>query len=100
MITPDAPESIAPQIWETMGPKLEQVFTTGNATWSEDFLYVLNRNLPREEGISLFPTVHFGMMPGQSKGFFAHATKQRAGSSVTGDCGYFLTWAEQSRPSC
>jgi len=42
------------EIWETMGPMLEQVFTTGNATWSEDFLYVLNRNLPREEGYFTF----------------------------------------------
>ena len=42
------------EIWETMGPMLEHVFTTGEATWSEDFLYVLNRNLPREEGYFTF----------------------------------------------
>jgi signal transduction histidine kinase len=42
------------EIWETMAPMLEQVFTTGEATWSEDFLYVLNRNLPREEGYFTF----------------------------------------------
>jgi PAS domain S-box-containing protein len=42
------------EIWETMGPMLQHVFTTGNATWSEDFLYVLNRNLPREEGYFTF----------------------------------------------
>ena len=42
------------EIWETMGPMWEHVFTTGNATWSEDFLYVLNRNLPREEGYFTF----------------------------------------------
>src|SRR5262249_40400465 len=37
------------EIWPTMGPMWEGVFATGQATWSEDFLYVLNRNLPREE---------------------------------------------------
>jgi hypothetical protein len=42
------------EIWETMGPMLEHVFTTGDATWSEDFLYVLSRNLPREEGYFTF----------------------------------------------
>lgn len=42
------------EIWETMGPMLEHVFNTSNATWSEDFLYVLNRNLPREEGYFTF----------------------------------------------
>ncbi|HET9409938.1 MAG TPA: response regulator [Candidatus Sulfotelmatobacter sp.] len=38
------------EIWSTMGPMWEKVFLTGEATWAEDFLYVLNRNLPREEG--------------------------------------------------
>jgi hypothetical protein len=33
---------------------LDEVFRTGEATWSEDFLYVLNRNLPREEGYFTF----------------------------------------------
>jgi signal transduction histidine kinase len=42
------------EIWETMEPMLEHVLTTGEATWSEDFLYVLNRNLPREEGYFTF----------------------------------------------
>jgi len=42
------------EIWGTMAPMLEKVFTTGDATWSEDFLYVLNRNLPREEGYFTF----------------------------------------------
>ena len=38
------------EIWPTMWPMWEKVFATGEATWSEDFLYVLNRNLPQEEG--------------------------------------------------
>lgn len=33
---------------------LEGVFATGDATWSEDFLYVIDRNLPREEGYFTF----------------------------------------------
>src|SRR5262245_65482380 len=32
-----------------MGPMWEVVFATGEATWSEDFLYVIARQLPREE---------------------------------------------------
>jgi PAS domain S-box-containing protein len=42
------------EIWETIGPMLERVFATGEATWSEDLLLVLNRNLPREEGYFTF----------------------------------------------
>src|SRR5579872_3695284 len=42
------------EIWETIAPMLELVFTTGKATWSEDLLLVLNRNLPREEGYFTF----------------------------------------------
>jgi signal transduction histidine kinase/DNA-binding response OmpR family regulator/GAF domain-containing protein len=42
------------EIWETIAPMLELVFTTGDATWSEDLLLVLNRNLPREEGYFTF----------------------------------------------
>jgi two-component sensor histidine kinase len=37
------------EIMETMGPLWEQVMTTGEATWFEDFLYIMNRNLPHEE---------------------------------------------------
>jgi hypothetical protein len=37
-----------------MGPMLDTVFSTGEATWSEDFLYVLKRKLPREEGYFTF----------------------------------------------
>jgi hypothetical protein len=37
------------EIMETMGPLWEQVLATGEATWFEDFLYIMNRNLPREE---------------------------------------------------
>jgi len=37
------------EIWPTIGPMLEGVFASGEATWSEDLLLVLHRNLPREE---------------------------------------------------
>ena len=37
------------EIWSTVGPMLEGVFETGVATWSEDLLLVMERNLPREE---------------------------------------------------
>jgi signal transduction histidine kinase len=37
------------EIMDTMGPVWEQVLATGEATWCEDFLYIMNRNLPREE---------------------------------------------------
>jgi hypothetical protein len=42
------------EIWHIIEPMLEGVFATGDATWSEDFLYVLDRNLPREEGYFTF----------------------------------------------
>ncbi len=42
------------EIWETMGPLWDKVFRTGEATWSEDFLYVINRTLPQEEGYFTF----------------------------------------------
>jgi len=42
------------EIFHIVGPMLESVFATGEATWSEDFLFVLNRNLPREEGYFTF----------------------------------------------
>lgn len=42
------------EIMPTMGPMWEHVFETAEATWSEDFLYVLNRNLPHEEDYFTF----------------------------------------------
>lgn len=37
------------EIWSTVGPMLDGVFETAVATWSEDLLLVMNRNLPQEE---------------------------------------------------
>lgn len=36
------------EIWSTVGPMLDSVFETGVATWSEDLLLVMDRNIPRE----------------------------------------------------
>ena len=38
-----------PEIWDTIGPMLENVLRTGEATWSDDFLFFFNRKVPREE---------------------------------------------------
>src|SRR5581483_8721882 len=37
------------EIWPVIGPMLEGVYATGEATWSEDLLLSLDRNLPQEE---------------------------------------------------
>ena len=37
------------EIWSTVGPMLDGVFETAVATWSEDLLLVMNRNVPHEE---------------------------------------------------
>ena len=42
------------EIWHIIGPMLDSVFETFEATWSEDLLRVLNCNLPREEGYFRF----------------------------------------------
>ena len=42
------------EIWSTVGPMLESVFETGEATWSEDLLLVMERNIPREENYFTF----------------------------------------------
>jgi len=37
------------ELWDTIGPMLEGVRRTGAATWSDDFLCFIERDLPREE---------------------------------------------------
>src|SRR5918998_930144 len=37
------------EIWDPIGPMLESVLRTGQATWSDDFLFFFNRKVPREE---------------------------------------------------
>ena len=42
------------EIWDVIRPMFDYVFETGEATWSEDLLLVLDRNVPREEGYFTF----------------------------------------------
>jgi PAS domain S-box-containing protein len=42
------------EIWPIIGPMLDSVYQTGQATWSEDLLLVLSRNLPQEEAYFTF----------------------------------------------
>jgi signal transduction histidine kinase len=42
------------EIWSTVGPMLESVFETGEATWSEDLLLVMERNIAHEENYFTF----------------------------------------------
>src|SRR5215469_6094808 len=51
------------EIWDTMGPLWESVFDTGEATWSEGFLYVVDRNLRREEGYFTFSYSPLWLIP-------------------------------------
>ena len=53
-----------------MGPMWERVFATGEATWSEDFLYVINRTLPREEGYFTFSYAPIRDDTGKVNGIF------------------------------
>lgn len=38
-----------PEIWDEIGPMLQGVYATGEATWSRDRRFFFNRALPREE---------------------------------------------------
>jgi len=49
------------EIWPTIGPMLESVFETGQPTWSEDLLLVMDRHLPREE---TYFTFSYSAIPG------------------------------------
>ena len=42
------------EIWDVIEPMFNCVFETGEATWAEDLLLVLERNVPREEGYFTF----------------------------------------------
>ncbi len=46
--------SVWSEIWPVIGPMLEGVFNTGDATWSEDLLFIIDRHLPQEEGYFTF----------------------------------------------
>ena len=42
------------EVWDFVGPMLDRVMATGEATWSEDQLLVLNRNGQAQEGYFTF----------------------------------------------
>ena len=63
------------EIWSTVGPMLESVFETGQPTWSEDLLLVLDRNLPREEAYFTFSYSAIPGADGAVDGIFCACTE-------------------------
>jgi PAS domain S-box-containing protein len=66
------------EIWPTIGPMLESVFETGQPTWSEDLLLVLDRNLPCEEGYFTFSYSAIMGEKGLVEGIFCACTETTA----------------------
>ena len=63
------------EIWPIVGPMLESVFETGEPTWSEDLLLVMDRNLPQEE---TYFTFSYSAIPGATgavEGIFCACTE-------------------------
>ncbi|MEX0805485.1 MAG: response regulator [Candidatus Binatia bacterium] len=63
------------EIWDTIGPMIETVMTTGNASWSEDILMFFDRKLPKEE---VYVTFSFSPVFGESNkvdGMFCACTE-------------------------
>jgi signal transduction histidine kinase len=48
------------EVWPTVGPMIESVLETGEPTWSEDLMLILERRLPEEE---CYFTFSFGAIP-------------------------------------
>jgi PAS domain S-box-containing protein len=63
------------EIWPIIQPMVAGVFETGKATWSEDFLLVLHRSLPREEGFFTFSYSPIPDAAGQVGGIFCAVTE-------------------------
>ncbi|HYV66443.1 MAG TPA: ATP-binding protein, partial [Myxococcales bacterium] len=63
------------EIWHIIDPMMESVFTTGQATWSEDLLLVLDRNVPREEGYFTFSYSPIREDSGAVAGIFCAVTE-------------------------
>lgn len=55
--------NVWPEIWDTIGPMLEQVMQQGKATWADDLLLLLERNGYAEECYFTFPTARYGTSP-------------------------------------
>lgn len=63
------------EIWDIIGPMSDSVFSTGDATWSEDLLLVLKRTLPREECYFTFSYSPIRDDAGSIGGVFCAATE-------------------------
>lgn len=67
------------EVWDFSGPLLDRVMATGEATWSEDQLLVLNRNGRAEEGYFTFSYTPIWDEPEKVGGIFiaVNETTQR-----------------------
>jgi PAS domain S-box-containing protein len=63
------------EIWDVIGPMLNGVLDTGQATWSEDLQLILNRNLPREECYFTFSYSAIRTDSGNVDGVFCAVTE-------------------------
>ncbi len=66
------------EIWPVIGPMIEGVCETGEATWSEDLLLVLDRHLPREEAYFTFSYSAIREDDGTVGGIFCACTETTA----------------------
>jgi signal transduction histidine kinase len=66
---------IWPEVWDVVGPMLDQVRATGEATWSDDQLLVLNRNGALEEGYFTFSYGPIAGDTGEVDGIFIAVTE-------------------------
>src|SRR5688572_28677933 len=63
------------EIWDTIGPMLENVYATGEATWSEDLLMFFARRLPLEEVYVRFTFGPLMAADGTVNGIFCPCTE-------------------------
>ena len=63
------------EICDLVGPMIDSVFATGEATWSEDLLLIMDRNLPREEVYFTFSYSPTYVESGRVGGVFAACTE-------------------------
>lgn len=66
---------IWPEIWDVVAPMLDHVRATGEATWSDDQLLVLNRNGAFEEGYFTFSYGPIAGDAGAVEGIFIAVTE-------------------------
>jgi len=65
---------------------LEGVLATGEATWSEDLLLVMHRNLPRVEAYFTFSYSPIRDDTGEVGGVFCAVTETTGKVSASGGC--------------